>query len=193
MGIFFKTLLSFAFVGYFLLSSEIVQSAENNKVLKLGMVDVTKVTQGSSLAKDIARKVDTTRRKFMNEIKSEESSLRKLDGELQKKRIILSPGSFADEKRKFTRKRSALNKMVQGRNQRLLEFRQNSDMFWNKSMQKAVSDVVKKHGYNLVFRYSPELVLVRPNSIDITNLVLDQLNKNVSEYTGAIPAVKTGK
>jgi Skp family chaperone for outer membrane proteins len=193
VGIFFKTLLSIAFVGYFILSSEIVQSAENNKVLKLGMVDVTKVTQGSLLAKDIARKIDTTRRKFMNEIKSEETSLRKLDGELQKKRIILSPDSFADEKRKFTRKRSALNKMVQGRNQRLLEFRQNSDVFWNKSMQKAVSDVVTKHGYNLVFRYSPELVLVRPKSIDISNLVLDQLNKNVSKYTGAIPAAKTGK
>jgi outer membrane protein len=193
VSIFFKTLLSFAFVGYFLLSSEIVQSAENNKVLKLGMVDVTKVTQGSSLAKDIARKVDTTRRKFMNEIKSEESSLRKLDGELQKKRIILSPDAFADEKRKFTRKRSALNKMVQGRNQRLLEFKRNSDVFWNTSMKKAVTDVVNKHGYNLVFRYSPELILVRPNSIDITNLVLDQLNKNVSKYTGAIPAAKTGK
>ena len=129
----------------------------------------------------------------MKEIKTEENALRKLDDQLQKKRVILSPESFADEKRNVTQKRSALNKMVQGRNQRLLEFRRSSDTYWNLAMQKAVKEVVQKYGYNLVFRYTPELVLVQPRSIDISNLVLDQLNKNVTKYTVAIPAAKAGK
>ena len=189
----FKALLSVAFVVFFLIGSGLVHSAEDKMVLKLGMVDVTQVTRGSLLAKDIARKIDSKRRKFMNEIKTEEISLRKLDDELQKKRVILSPDSFADEKRKFSLKRSALNKMVQTRNQRLLDFRRSSDVYWNKAMQKAVTDVVEKHGYNLVFRFTPELVLVRPTSVDISNLVLTQINKNVTKYTIANPATKTGK
>ena len=193
MDIFLKTIIAVTFFGCFLFSPEVVYSAEDKNTLKLGMVDVTQVTRGSLLAKDIARKIDAKRRLFMKEIKNEENALRKLDDQLQKKRVILSPESFADEKRNFTQKRSALNKMVQGRNQRLLEFRRSSDTYWNLAMQKAVKEVVKKYGYNLVFRYTPELVLVRPRSIDISNLVLDQLNKNVTKYTVAIPAAKAGK
>ena len=60
-------------------------------------------------------------------------------------------------------------------------------------MQKAVSDVVKKHGFNLVFRFTPELILVRPDSIEISNLVLDQLNKNITKYTVTSPPRKTEK
>ena len=193
MDIFLKTIISVTFFGCFLFSPAMVYSAEDKSTLKFGMVDVTQVTRGSLLAKDIARKIDSKRRSFMKEIKTEENALRKLDDELQKKRVILSPESFADEKRNFTQKRSALNKMVQGRNQRLLEFRRSSDTYWNLAMQKAVKEVVQKYGYNLVFRYTPELVLVRPRSIDISNLVLDQLNKNVTKYTVAIPAAKAGK
>ena len=168
-------------------------SAEIATKLKVGIVDVTLVTRGSLLAKDIARKINSKRQKFMNEIKNEEASLRKLDEELQKKRVILSPEAIIEERRKFRTKRTALNKMVQARNQALLKFRRGTDLYWNKSMQKALSDVVKKHGYNLVFRFTPELILVRPDSIEISNLVLNQLNKNIKKYTEPPSPMNTEK
>ena len=168
-------------------------SAENITKLKVGIVDVTLVTRGSLLAKDIARKINSKRQKFMSEIKNEEASLRKLDEELQKKRLILSPEAIIEERRKFRTKRTALNKMVQARNQALLKFRRGTDLYWNKSMQKALSDVVKKHGYNLVFRFTPELILVRPDSIEISNLVLNQLNKNIKKYTEPPSPMNTEK
>ena len=168
-------------------------SAESAAKLKVGIVDVTLVTRGSLLAKDIARKINYKRQKFMNEIKKEEVSLRKLDEELQKKRVILSPEAMIEERRKFRTKRTALNKMVQARNQALLKFRRGTDVYWNKSMQKALSDVIKKHGYNLVFRFTPELILVRPDSIEISNLVLNQLNKNIKKYTEPPSPMNTEK
>ena len=159
----------------------------------MGMVDISWVTRGSLLAKDIARQIDKKRRKFMGEIKREEMALRKLDEELQKNRVILSPDAFAEENGKFRSKRANLNKIVQARNQELLQFRRTTEIEWNAAMQKAMAGVVKQHGFNLVFRYSPELILVRPDSLDISNLVLDQLNKNKSKYSVPSPAVKTGK
>jgi len=60
-------------------------------------------------------------------------------------------------------------------------------------MQAALTDVIKKHGYNLVLRFTPELVLVRPMYMDISKLVLDQLNKNVSKYNVTAPSAKMGK
>jgi Skp family chaperone for outer membrane proteins len=187
---FFVTIF-FAVTTMFYAGSAYSADTENN--IKMGMVDMTTITRSSLLAKDIARKIDGKRRKFMKEIKAEENSLRKFDDELQKKRVILSREAFAEEKRRFSVKRAALNKMVQVRNQGLLTFRRVSDKFWNQAMQKALSDVIAKHGYNLVLRFTPELVLVRPMYMDISKLVLDQLNKNISAYTPANPSAKTGK
>ena len=159
----------------------------------MGVVDVTRVTRGSLLAKDIARQIDAKRRKFMNEIKTNEAALRTLDEELQKKRVILSRDAFTEEKGKFIVKRTALNKMVQTRNQELLKFRRGADLYWNKAMQKALIDVVRKYRFNFVFRYTPELILVRPDRLDISNLVLDKLNKNILKYTITPPAAKSEK
>ena len=193
MNVFFKFLVSISFIATTSFFTGPVYSADNKGGIKMGMVDMIQVTRGSLLAKDIAQKIDAKRKKFMNEIKTEEASLRLLNGELQKKRIILAPEYFAKEERKFNIKRTALKKLVQVRNQGLLNFRRSSDKYWNKSMQTALSGVIKKHGYNLVLRFTPELVLVRPMYMDISKLVLDQLNKNVSKYTVAIPSAKTGK
>ena len=193
MNIFFKFIVSILFIVSALSGSNTVYSADKPGGLKMGVVDVTRVTRGSLLAKDIARQIDAKRRKFMNEIKTNEAALRTLDVELKKKRVILSPDSFAEEKRKFIVKRTALNRMVQARNQELLKFRRGADLYWNKAMQKALTDVVRKYRFNLVFRYTPELILVRPDRLDISNLVLDKLNKNISKYTITPPAAKSEK
>ena len=192
MKVLYKLIIVIFLVGTSIFFNGAVYSADKKKISKMGMVDMTLVTRGSLLAKDIARKIDSKRRKFMNEIKTEEKSLRRLDDDLQKKRVILSSESFSVEKRKFNTKRAALNKMVQEKNQGLLEFRRISDVFWNKAMQVALTDIVEKFGYNFVLRFSPELILVRPMHTDITKLVLDQLNKNATAYTIAKPSAKTG-
>jgi Skp family chaperone for outer membrane proteins len=193
MNVPFKLAVSILFsVTTFCFTSS-VYSADDNPAIKLGMVDMTKVTRGSLLAQDIARKIDAQRRKFMREIKTEEASLRKLNGELQKKRVILSAEYFAEETRKFNAKRAALKKLVQARNQKLSKFRQLSDVYWNKAMQTAMTEVIKKNDYNLVLRFTPEFVLVRPLSIDISKQVLNQLNKTVSTYTISNPPAKLGK
>jgi len=193
MNIFFKFIISILFIVSALSGSTTVYSADKPGGLKMGVVDVTRVTRGSLLAKDIARQIDAKRRKFMNEIKTNEAALRTLDDELQKKRVILSRDAFAEEKRKFIVKRTALNRMVQARNQELLKFRRGADLYWNKAMQKALADVVRKYRFNLVFRYTPELILVRPDRLDISNLVLDKLNKNILKYTITPPAAKSEK
>ncbi len=193
MNVPFKLAVSILFsVTTFCFTSS-VYSADDKPAIKLGMVDLTQVTRGSLLAKDIARKIDAKRRKFMSEIKTEEASLRKLNDELQKKRVILSAEYFAEESRKFNVKRAALKKLVQDRNKNLSKFRRLSDIYWNNAMQTAMTEVIKKNDYNLVLRFTPELVLVRPLSIDISKLVLNQLNKTVSTYTLANPSAKTGK
>jgi outer membrane protein len=168
-------------------------AAEKTRDIKMGILDVEWVTRQSLMAKDIARQIDAQRRKFMGEIKKEETSLRKSDDELQKQRVILSPEAFAEEARKFRLKTTALRKKVQNRNQELSQLRSIANRELQSAIQKALTQVTKRQRYNLVLRYTPQVILVRPDYLDISKSVLDQLNKNVSKYTIPAPAAKPGK
>ena len=68
MSIRFKFFVPILFAATTLFFAGAVYSADNKQAIKMGMVDMTQVTRGSLLARDIARKIDTKRSKFMSEI-----------------------------------------------------------------------------------------------------------------------------
>jgi len=170
-----------------------VLAQDNKRVLKIGIVDIEFVTRQSLMAKDIARQIDIKRREFMSEIKEAETSLRGADEELQKKRVLLSPEAFNDEARKFRVKTTNLRKKVQDRNKELSQLRSVANRAMEKAIAKALSKITKVNGYNLVFRYSPQVILVRPNFLDISKPVLTQLNKNSPVYDVSNIKLKDGK
>jgi len=170
-----------------------VLAQDNKRVLKIGIVDIEFVTRQSLMAKDIARQIDIKRREFMSEIKEAETSLRGADEELQKKRVLLSPEAFNDEARKFRVKTTNLRKKVQDRNKELSQLRSVANRAMEKAIAKALSKITKVNGYNLVFRYSPQVILVRPNFLDISKPVLTQLNKDSSVYDVSNIKLKDGK
>ena len=170
-----------------------VLAQDNTRVLKIGIVDIESVTRQSLMAKDIARQIDIKRREFMGEIKEAETSLRSADEELQKKRVLLSPEAFNDEARKFRVKTTNLRKKVQDRNKELSQLRSVANRAMEKAITRALSKITKVNGYNLVFRYSPQVILVRPNFLDISKPVLTQLNKNSPVYDVSNIKLKDGK
>ncbi|MBL6863553.1 MAG: OmpH family outer membrane protein [Rhodospirillales bacterium] len=170
-----------------------VLAQDNKRVLKIGIVDIEFVTRQSLMAKDIARQIDIKRREFMSEIKEAETSLRGADEELQKKRILLSPEAFNDEARKFRVKTTNLRKKVQDRNKELSQLRSVANRAMEKAIATALSKITKVNGYNLVFRYSPQVILVRPNFLDISKPVLTQLNKDSPVYDVSNIKLKDGK
>ena len=193
MNVIFKTVLSFLVLTFVLFANDSVYAAEKTRDIKMGILDVEQVTRQSLMAKDIARQIDSKRRKFMGEIKKEENSLRKADDELQKQRVILSPAAFTEEARKFRLKTTALRQKVQIRNQELSKLRSVANRALQGAIQKSLTEVTKHHRYNLVLRYSPQFILVRPDYLDISKFVLDQLNKNVPKYVIPTAPAKTGK
>jgi outer membrane protein len=193
MNTLIRLTISLLVLATVLTNSNTTFAAEKTRDIKMGILDVERVTRQSLMAKDIARQIDAQRRKFMGEIKKEETSLRKSDDELQKQRVILSPEAFAEEARKFRLKTTALRKKVQNRNQELSQLRSIANRELQGAIQKALTQVTKRQRYNLVLRYTPQVILVRPDYLDISKSVLDQLNKNVSKYTIPTPAAKPGK
>ena len=155
-------------------------SQENSVQIKLGVLNIVRLTQTSLMSKDIARQIDSRRVKFRAEIKSEEQDLRKSNEDLQKQRVILSPAAFEQEIKLFRRKELALQKKVQRRNQEFNRLRVFTTRAFEKALNKALVDVTKKHNFTLVLRKRE--VLVTAAFLDITKLVLAQLDKNAPSF-----------
>ena len=192
MNVSFKFLISLLVLSFAFISDSNAQTRQTREI-KLGILDIQRVMQRSLLAKDIARQIDAKRRKFRGEIKKEEEALRKANDKLKKQQVILSPETFAEEVRKFRIKTTSLQKKVQLRNQEFIQLRTNASGALQTAIQKALVQITKRHNYNLVLRYTPQLILVRPDYLDITDIVLEQLDKNIKKYQITTAPPKTGK
>jgi Skp family chaperone for outer membrane proteins len=188
-----KCLVFFITLGLLLPTINSSYAEEEMRNIKMGILDVELVIRQSLMAKDIALLIDTKRKKFMKEIKKEELALRKFDEELQRKRVVVSPETFAEDARIFRSKTSKLRTKVQIRNRELSQFRLIANKKLQGEINRALTQVTKRNKFNLVFRYSPQTVLVRPEYLDISKPVLAQLNKNISKYTIPAAAAKIGK
>jgi len=193
MNTILKCLVFFITLGLLLPTINSSYAEEEMRNIKMGILDVEQVIRQSLMAKDIARLIDTKRKKFMKEIKKEELALRKFDEELQRKRVVVSPETFAEDARIFRSKTSKLRTKVQIRNRELSQFRLIANKKLQGEINRALTQVTKRNKFNLVFRYSPQVVLVRPEYLDISQPVLAQLNKNISKYTIPAAAAKIGK
>ena len=193
MNTILKCLVFFITLGLLLPTINSSYAEEEMRNIKMGILDVEQVIRQSLMAKDIARLIDTKRKKFMKEIKKEELALRKFDEELQRKRVVVSPETFAEDARIFRSKTSKLRTKVQIRNRELSQFRLIANKKLQGEINRALTQVTKRNKFNLVFRYSPQVVLVRPEYLDISKPVLAQLNKNISKYTIPAAAAKIGK
>jgi Skp family chaperone for outer membrane proteins len=193
MNTILKCLVFFITLGLLLPTINSSYAEEEMRNIKMGILDVELVIRQSLMAKDIARLIDTKRKKFMKEIKKEELALRKFDEELQRKRVVVSPETFAEDARIFRSKTSKLRTKVQIRNRELSQFRLIANKKLQGEINRALTQVTKRNKFNLVFRYSPQVVLVRPEYLDISKPVLAQLNKNISKYTIPAAAAKIGK
>jgi Skp family chaperone for outer membrane proteins len=179
------------FLASILLMTSQVSLAQKSREIRFGVLNVVTVTQKSLMTKDIARQLSTKLKRFRSEIKGEEDVLRKANDELQKQRVILSPEAFQAEARKFRQRQVELKRKVQQRNQDLNQLRNFTNRKFNTELQRALKDVVKKHGLTLVLKRQE--VLVRADFLDITPAVLGALNKNMPKYKIPDNISKTGK
>ena len=171
-----------AFVSIiFLATPSVAASSQNEPVsIKLGVVNLDDVTRLSLMSKDIARQIDARRKKFRDEIKKEEESLRKSADELQKQRVILAPEAFRREERKFRQKTAALQRKVQQRNQEFIRLKAFATRKYEQERAQALLAVAKKNNFTLVLRRRE--VLVSADFLDITKLVLETLNARKKSF-----------
>lgn len=154
---------------------------EQSRIVRFGVVDVEYVEREAAMNKDMNAQMSELRKKLSDQVKQEESVLRKASDDLQRQKVLLAPDAFEQEVRKFRQKELEFQKKIQDRNNDFNRVRIFARNTFAKELNRAMTEIVKEHQFSLVLRRSQ--ILVVADYLDITGVVLERLNKNVPKFT----------
>ncbi len=138
--------------------------------INVAVIDIGEIRRKASVVKDIRNQIGKFRDAFQADIQKEEEVLRDADKELARKRTILTPDAFAEERRKFQQRVVEVQRLVQKRKQELDRAMANAMRKVELTLTDIVADIAKKKKLTLILR-KEQTVLVAP-ALSITKEVL---------------------
>ena len=156
--------------------------------LRMAILDLDAIRRQSVAVNDIRTQINNYRKGFQADIQKEEDALRTANQELAKKRTILSPEAFAKERRQFEQKVVEVQKLVQRRKFDLDQAQAQAMVVVEKKLNGIIANVAQARGVSVVLRRNQTILVAR--SLDITEIVLKQLNDELKKVAVAQPGKK---
>jgi len=173
-------LLVFGLALSLCLMNQPVQAQEQPQAIKFGIVDLDEITRKALMSIDMAKQISARRKAFRQEISTMEDKLRKEGEDLQQKKHILAPEAFQKATADYRRKVVDGRRRSQQLTQDLLKLRALADRELEKEKGKALLEISKQHKFTLIF--DRRAVLLRDDRLDLTNLVIEVINKNKASF-----------
>ena len=168
------------------LAAVVTGSAAAQVPLKVAVLDLNAIRANSLAIKNIRAQIEKYRQGFQANIKKEEDALRVANQELAKKRTLLGPEAFANERRLFEQKVVGVQKLVRQRKIDLDSVLTKAMLVVEKKMNVIMADVAKKRSASLVLRR--QNTILADSSMDMTKEVLKRLNAELK----TVPVGKPG-
>lgn len=145
------------------------------------VLNIQQIMKDSLAAKSAREQISQKQKAFVAENSKLESELQKEDQELVKQQNILAPDAFNQKKLEFRKK-------VESAQKQMIEKKHQLDKAYNQAvgeMQKMVIDIVaelaNEKGFKIAIPTSE--LLYAESGMDITNEVLERLNKKMPSMT----------
>jgi Skp family chaperone for outer membrane proteins len=171
-------------------------AANKPTVVKVAVLNVEDILRRSLVAKNIRDQIKKQRTDFQAQIQKEEEQLRAADQELTRKRSVLSPEAFAEERKKFQGKLAEVQRRLQDRGRDY----EKADAEAMKKVQDTVNEIVvdlaKQEEITMIMRAEALIFWIKP--LDMTAEVLKRLDAKLPSLTVVVPppgsgAAKDGK
>ncbi len=150
-------------------------------LLNMAVIDTAVIRVNSKAFKDIRAQITKYHKAIRADIQKEEEELRGANEELARKRAILAPETFAEERRQFEERLVQVQRTVQKRKKDLDRVAAEAIKKVEAVLNKIITDVAKEQSLGLILRKN-QTVLVA-NELDITPHVLKRLDT-------ALPSLK---
>jgi len=136
----------------------------------------------------VRKQIEKYRSNYKTSIQKDEDELRKANEELTRKRQILAPEAFEDERRKFEQRFVDVQRKVQQLRQALEKTGRASEADVQKVLNEIVAQVANESDLTLILR-SDQIVFLATD-LDITSVVLQRLNKKLPTVKVPDPGAK---
>jgi outer membrane protein len=155
---------------------------------KVAVVDYQRLLKDSAAGKDVLRQIDAYRKDFQAEVRREEAKLREVEERLKRNRATMPADEFARKRREFEDQVISLQRRAQDSVRALDSAFQESMNRIHERLLPELEEVTRKQGYNVVIDRSKTTIAMR--TIDVTEKVLEALDKKVPKLKVAKPAIK---
>ena len=145
----------------------------------IGVVDVQKLLSESDAALDIQRQIHENRNRFLEEVSTQEQTLRAMEKQLSEEHSTLPTEEFAKKKEAFEKQFVETRRLAQKRKKALDDAAAAAMASLTGHMNAAVKEVSAERGFTIVL--SRQQVVMADDTIDISGDVLEKLNKAVSQ------------
>ncbi len=150
-------------------------------LLNMAVIDTEVIRRNSAAFKDIRAQIGKYRTAIQADIQKEEAELRSANEELARKRAILSPETFAEERRQFEERLVKVQRAVQKRKMDLDRVGAEAVRKVEVVLNKIITDVASERSLGLILRRRQTVLVAK--DLDITPGVLKRLDT-------ALPSLK---
>ena len=161
------------------------QQPEANKdvitLLNMAVIDTEVIRRNSRAFKDIGTQIVKYRKAIQADIQKDEEALRSANEELARKRAILAPETFAEERRQFEERLVQVQRTVQKRKKGLERVGLEAVKKVEAVLNKIITEVSKELSLGLILRKNQTVLVAK--ELDITPDVLKRLDT-------ALPSLK---
>ena len=150
-------------------------------LLNMAVIDTEVIRRNSMAFKDIGAQIAKYRKAIRADIQKDEEALRSANEELARKRAILAPETFAEERRQFEERLLQVQRTVQKRKKGLERVGFEALKKVEAVLNKIITEVAKEQSLGLILRKNQTVLVAK--ELDITPYVLKRLDT-------ALPALK---
>jgi outer membrane protein len=166
-------IVTFVLFGFILYPSF---SWSADKIIKIAVVNLNKCVRESLKGKRLYRRLEDKRDVLQKKVNQKEAELKKLQDELKKQSMMLSPDALRKKRKLFERKQQEYRYFLEDAQDELREEEAKGIEKLLVDLRKVISNIAKKEGYTLVLEISKGGILYSKGNIDITSEVIKEFD-----------------
>ncbi len=159
-----------------------------NVPFKVVVLNLEAIRRQAKAVRDIRAQIGEYRKAFQIEIQKEEETLRTANQELAKKRTILAPDAFAQERRSFEQRVVDVQRLVQGKKQSLDKAQADAMLKVENKLNEIITTFARDKNISLVLRRTQTILVAR--AFEVTEEVLKKLDAQLSKVKVDKPGTK---
>jgi outer membrane protein len=169
-----KIAVLFALILCFLFQNSAMAAGTTTKI---GVVDMDRCmkesNEGKRVTESLKKEFDAMQQKYVNAQKE----LSDLQKDLEKQSLMLSSDARESKQSEYDRKNRELNYLSQDLSEDAQTAQQNANQKMLKQLNSVIQNLGKQQAFDLVLEKSNTIILYASSAIDITDLVIKELNK----------------